>query len=65
MRADGTIAARLRALLRPWYGWSLNERRLLAGLLLFAALALAARLATWQAAAPRQPFAPPPGAEIP
>lgn len=65
MRAAETIAARLRGALRPWFGWSLNERRLLAGLLLFAALAMAARWATWHVAAPPQPFVPPSGAPIP
>ena len=41
MRADGTILARLRGAFRPWLGWTLTERRLVAGILLFAALALA------------------------
>ncbi len=65
MRAAASIAARLRAALRPWYGWSLNERRLLSGILLFAALALAARWALWQSPPPRHPFVPPPGAQVP
>ena len=65
MRAAETIAARLRGALRPYFGWSLNERRLLAGLLLFAALAMAARWATWQSASPRKPFTPPAAAQVP
>jgi hypothetical protein len=65
VRAAASIAARLRAALRPWYGWSLNERRLLAGLLLFSALAMAARWVSWHTAAPPQPFVPPSGATIP
>jgi len=50
VRADGTILSRLRAVLRPWYGWTLTERRLVAGLLLFAALALAGHAAASVAA---------------
>lgn len=65
MRADGTILARLRGVLRPWYGWTLTERRLVAGLLLFAALALAGRWVTEHTQAGPRPFAPPAGAEIP
>ncbi|MBR4190764.1 MAG: hypothetical protein IKQ55_12490 [Kiritimatiellae bacterium] len=51
--------------MEPWLGWSLNERRLLAGLLLFAALAMAARWAMWHTHPEPQPFQPPAGAEIP
>ena len=65
MRADGTILARLRGAFRPWLGWTLTERRLVAGILLFAALALAGRWVTGHTHAGPRPFAPPTGAEIP
>ena len=65
MRADGTILARLRGAFRPWLGWTLTERRLVAGILLFAALALAGRWVTVHTQAGPRTFAPPAGAEIP
>lgn len=65
MRAAESILARLRGVLRPWFGWTLTERRLLAGILLFAALALAGRWVTEHTQAGPRPFTPPAGAEIP
>ncbi len=65
MRHGPSLRRRLAGLVEPWLGWSLNERRLLAGLLLFAALAMAARWAMWHTHPEPQPFQPPAGAEIP
>lgn len=65
MRAAETIAARLRGALKPWLGWTLNERRLLSGLLLFAALALGGRWVAYRTDAGPRPFVPPSGAAIP
>lgn len=65
MRAAASIAARLGGALKPWLGWTLNERRLLAGLLLFAALALGGRWVSGHTGTGPRPFAPPAGAEIP
>ena len=65
MRPDATILARLRGAFRPWLGWTLTERRLVAGILLFAALALAGRWVAGHTHADPRPFAPPAGAEIP
>lgn len=65
MRPDATILARLRGAFRPWLGWTLTERRLVAGILLFAALALAGRWVAVHTDSGPRPFAPPPGAEVP
>ena len=65
MRAADTIAARLRGALKPWLGWTLNERRLLSGLLLVAALALGGWWVACHTGSGPQPFVPPAGAVIP
>lgn len=65
MRATESILARLRDVLRPWFGWTLNERRLVSGLLLFAALAAGGRWVACHTDAGPRPFEPPAGAEIP
>ena len=65
MRAAESILARLRGAFRPWLDWTLNERRLVSGLLLFAALAAGGRWVAGHTDAGPRPFEPPAGAEIP